>query len=142
MRVGRQREAVVRARRAVRIEAEILGATHGSLRHVADRLAGIDRFDERDLVGARLDGIRDLVQELAARVAGCLRPAGTERLGRSLGGLVDLGRAAARDLRDHRIVDWRKGLEGLAAAAVRLAIDQVRDRSLAETLQEAFGASD
>ncbi len=45
MRVGRQRQPVVRARRAVGIEAEILRAAQRRLRHVADRLAGIDALD-------------------------------------------------------------------------------------------------
>src|SRR5262249_18317486 len=107
-----------------------------------DRLAGIDRLDKRDLVGARLDCVGDLVQEPASFVAGRLRPAGTERLHRGLRGAVNLGGTAARDLRDHRIVDWRQRFEGPPAARIRLAVDQMRNRALAEALQEALRARD
>ncbi len=38
-------------------------AAQRRLRHVADRLAGVHALDQRDLVGARLDGIGDPVQD-------------------------------------------------------------------------------
>jgi len=50
MRLGRQRQAVGCARRAIRIEAEVLRAAQRGLGHVAYRLAGIHAFDQRDLV--------------------------------------------------------------------------------------------
>ncbi len=53
--VGGQRQAVVRVRRAVGEEAEVLRAAQRRLAHEAARLAGVHAFDERDLVGARLD---------------------------------------------------------------------------------------
>jgi hypothetical protein len=123
MRVGRQRQAVIRARRAIRVEAEILGAAHRGLRHVADRLPGIDRLDQRDLVGARLDGVGDPVQQRAPFVAGGARPAGAEGFRRGPRGPVDLGSAAARDLRDRHVVDRRLRLEGASVARVGLAVD-------------------
>ena len=60
--LGRQRQAVLGARRAVGEEAEIIGRAQRRLAHVAERLAGIHAFDEGDLVGAGDDLVGDLVQ--------------------------------------------------------------------------------
>ena len=101
---------------AVGKEAEILGGAHRGLRHEADRLAGVVAFEHRDLVGMRLDGVGDLVQDGLA-LAGIELAPGLERgLGR-LRGRVDVGGVAARDRGDHRVVDRRRGLEGLAGRA-------------------------
>ena len=74
--LGRQREAVPGARRAVGEEAEILGRAQRRLRHVAERLAGIHALDEGDLVGAGDDLVGDLVQQRLAlpRRSSCSRP--------------------------------------------------------------------
>jgi hypothetical protein len=142
MRVGRQREAVIRTRRTVRIEAEILRPAQRRLRHVADRLPGIDALDIGDLVGARLDRIGDSVQHLAPMIAGCPAPAGAKRPGGGFRRAIDLGGTAARDRRDHAVVDRRLRLEGLTTARIGLAVDQMRDRLVAEALQEPVRLGD
>ena len=108
-----QRQAVAGAGRAIGEEAEVLRAAQRRLRHVADRLAGIHALDQRDLLGARLDGVGDGVQDGAALGAGTARQAGKRR-GRGLGGGVDVGGIAGGDLREHRIVDRAERVEGLA----------------------------
>ena len=144
MRVGRQRQAVIRARRAVGIEAEILRAAHRRLRHVADRLAGIDRTRparsrrraprsrRRSCAGAcarsspvvRDQPVRNaLVAAFAARSISAAPPRAT--------------------LRDHRSCRSANAVSKVCAAAgVRLAVDQVRDRLVAEALQEFLRARD
>ena len=44
--------------------------------HEADRLAGVHRLDERDLLGARLDRVGDRVQHVAALLARRVAPCG------------------------------------------------------------------
>ena len=70
-----QRQAVLRARRAVGEKAEVLRRPQRRLRHVANRLARIHALDERDLVGARFDGVGDLVQDLPALASARPAPA-------------------------------------------------------------------
>ncbi len=142
MRLGRQRQAVIRLRRAVGIEAEILRAAQRRFRHVADRLPGIHALDVGDLVGTRDDRIRDLVQDGTALVARRVTPAGAERLHRGLRGAVDFGGAAARDIRNRRVVDRGRGLEGFTAAGIGLAVDQMRHDVLAEAREVLFGKRD
>ena len=126
-RVG-QRQAVAGARRAIGEEAVVLRPAQRGLRHVADRLAGIHALDQRDLLGARLDGVGDRVQDGAALGARHGAP-GRERRGRSLGRRIDVGGIAGGDLRQHRVVDRAQRLEGLARAALhRLAGNEMPDR--------------
>ena len=66
----RHRAAVGRARGAVGVEAEILRSAQRRLRHVADRLAGVGGFDQRDFFRTRFNRVGDGVQDRAALVAG------------------------------------------------------------------------
>ena len=88
------------------------------LGHEAVGLAGVDAFQHGDVVGARLDRVGDRVQQLLARSPPAMsRQAGKARCG-GLGGAVDVLGSAARDLRQHRVVDRR-----LASRTSRRTID-------------------
>ena len=62
--VGAQHPAIARFRRAVGVEAEILGAAQSGFGHEFERLPGIHALDESDLLGACDDRVGNFVQEV------------------------------------------------------------------------------
>ena len=108
-------------------EAEILGGADRGLGHEAMGLAGVDAFQHGDIVGAVLDGIGDAMQQFLAHRGRHVAP-GLE--GQRCGGrgAVDVLGIAARDGRQHRAIDRRLRLEGLARDRRHdLAVDQMAD---------------
>jgi hypothetical protein len=134
-----QRQAVAGAGRAIGEEAVVLRPAQCGFGHVADRLAGIHALDERDLLGARLDGIGDGVQDGAALGPGDRAPR-RERRGGSLGGGVDIRGVAGGDLGQHRVVGGAERLEGPARpAGNRLSGNEVTHGRVLELGQRPLG---
>ncbi len=127
-----QRRAVAGTRRTIGEEAEVLGAAQRRFRHVADRLAGIAAFDERNLFGPRDDIVRDRMQDGAALRTGNAAPR-FERGCRGNGGAVNVFRIAGRDPAKNGIAGRIKRLERLAGARRRgLAANQMQSRNCFE----------
>jgi hypothetical protein len=97
-------------------------------RHEAIGLAGVPGLEHRDVLGVRLDGVGDPVQQRAALVRRPGRP-GLERRLCGGGSAVDVGGRAEGDFRRRRFVDRGAGIErGLAV-----------DAPAADHMADAFG---
>ena len=132
--VGRQGEAVRRLGRAVGEIAVVGRRTFGRRLHEADGLAGIEAFEQRDLLAARHDQVGDPVQDLLARLAGSTAPVRERRFGR-FGGLADLRRSSARHVAELGIIDRGQILESLARRArIRRPADVMRQDARTDTL--------
>ena len=108
-------------------EAEILGGADRGLGHEAMGLAGIDAFEHGDVVGTVLDRIGDPMQQLLAHRRRHVAPGLEGQRGRRRGA-IDIFGIAARDGRQHRAIDRRLRLEGLARDRRHdLAVDHVAD---------------
>jgi len=91
------------------------------------RLAGVDAFQYRDIVGAILDRVGDAVQQLLAHGRGHRAP-GFEGFRRHRRGAVDVLGSAAGNACQHRAVNRRFGLKALARDRRHdLAVDHVTD---------------
>ncbi len=108
----RQRQAALRFGRFVGKEPKILGAALRGRRHEANRLTGVDRFEQRDLFRPRLDRVGDVVQQIASVAAREIAP-GRERALRGLRGRRNIRRVAGGDGREQRVVQRRAVLERL-----------------------------
>ena len=138
----RQRQAALGLRRFVREEAEVFGAALRRGRHEADRLARVERLEQRDLLGARLDRAGDRVQQRAPVLARQVAPRG-ERVLRGVGGRRDVGRVAGLDLGEHAVVDRRARRERAAGGGrARRAGDEMPDAVAREPRDELLRLRD
>ena len=138
VRIGGQRQAIGRIRRAIGEEAEVLGAAQRGLAHEAPGLAGIHALDQRDLVGALLDAVGHFVQQAAA-FAAVQRAPGAEGVARRFAGCRHFGFGAAGHAAQQLAIDRRVIVEHFALAGHRLAVDQVTQRFALEARQVAVG---
>ncbi len=95
------------------------GARHVEHPGVADRMAGVDRFDVRQLFGPRFDRVGELQQQPPA--VGRADPApGGKCLGRGRDRLVDIGLAGLGDVGNFRVVVRIEDFD----SAARLRVDE------------------
>ena len=104
MLLARHVEAVPSLRAFVGEETELLRRPDRGLGHEAVRLAGVDAFQHRDVVGMILDRISYAMQQFLPRRRRHLAPGLEGRRGGGRGA-VDVFGIAARDRRQHRAVD-------------------------------------
>ena len=120
--------------------AEVFGAAEGGLGHEADRLAGVHRLDQRDFVGARLDGVGDAVEQSLAPVAIHRAPGREGGFGGSGGG-GDVGGLATGDTGKGFQVDGRDRLECLTVQSGHgLACNVVQHALRPKAAKVHFGA--
>ncbi len=121
-------------------EAEVFRSANCRLGHEAMGLAGIDAFQHRDVVGAGLDGVGHLVQQLFARGARHVAPL-PEGARRRLRGAIDIMGVAAGDGGERGAVDRRSGIEHLAGTrGLDHTVDQVADAVGLQLLEQRRGA--
>ncbi len=98
---------------------------------VADRLAGVDRVEEGELRGVRLDQVGEAQQHGLADRRGELAPRTLLKGGAGRGGgALDVGDAAVGDRGEHRAGAGLEGVERLARGGVdELAVDEGLGRS-------------
>ena len=131
--------AIARFDRLIGKEAEIFGATHRCFRHEADGLAGIERFDQRNLIGARFDRVGDLVQDLAA-FNPIHRAPGRKRGLRGAHCGVNIVRTAFGDIGQMDAIDRTGVGKGLAADGRNAGTGNVvLHAARPETGQKSFG---
>ena len=111
VRVGRKRQSVACAGRAIGEEAEVLRGAQRGLAHVADWLARVDALDQRNLLRSHDDGVGDLVQQTAPRLAIDGAPGG--KCGAcGARGAIDVVGIAASDRAQRRVIGRRQVVEG------------------------------
>ena len=117
--------AVLRPRRAVGVEAEVLSPARRRRLHEADGLPGVHAFQHGDFLGTFLDQVGHPVQNLAPLGPAHLAP----RLEGVVGGFcgpVNVLRVSLGHLHQKVVVHRRVRVEGLAAVGVHpLAADEV-----------------
>ncbi len=111
--------------------AEVLGAAQSGFRHKAPGLAGVPAFAKRDFLGAGLDGLGDVQQDLPPLGRGHVAPK-RKGGGGGIGGGVDVGIGAARDVGDMAFVDGRVCLEHSARAWLINPANPVQHAGLAK----------
>jgi hypothetical protein len=135
----RQRQAAARFGRLVCEEAEVLGTAFRRRRHEPDRLARVERLEQRDLFGARLDRVGDRVQPLTPLAARQVAPR-RERTLRRVGRCRNVGRAAFGHGREHGVVDRRARVERSARLRRALrAVDEILHAALAVAREILLG---
>ena len=138
--LARRVEAVAGLRAFVGEETEILRRADRGLGHEAVRLAGVNAFQHRDVVGVVLDRISHAMQEFLPRRRRHLAPGLEGRRGCGCRA-VDVFGIAARHRRQHRTIDRRLRLERLAGDRRHgLAIDQMPNAVTLQFGEQGGGA--